>query len=297
MGRRRLPDSERSGPCPGREDEGDVRAGPRAKLPPTPEGQSEDAARLQGPIPPVSPSPGTSVCTSVNGSPITHHTRPNQPSSEACLTLETALTPQPPSAAVVPSGTAWAWNPTRQLRGRLGKDTISSHPGPKPPWHPLGTQETLHGQHALPSCALPRPLAFLTFGRTKPVPTQGLCICPLSAWHSHCRSPLSTSQHWSPLKRLTDLSAPTARVPAPGRPWPRRGLCLLAFLPSFLCSNHCPPDRVPLFMVCTSLPPSRLAGTPGRALSPVLCSVGHVAGVHSISVCRMNGQMNEHPQS
>lgn len=268
MGWRRVPESKRSGPCPGQEDEGEVRAGPRARLPPTPEGQCEDAARLQGPIPPITPSPGTSVCTSVNRTP--------SPTARSLTDPETVLTPHPPSAAVVSSGTAWGLEPHVAATGSFGKRHTSCR---TPAQGPRGFR-LAHRRHRTDSTCCPpvrssRPLAFLAFGRTKPVPTQGLCTCPSSAWHPHSRSPPSTSQNWSPFKCLSDLSRPNCPC---ARPWPRRSLCLMACLLSVLCSNHCPPDRVSLFTVCTSLPPSRLAGPPGKALSPVLCCVRHIAG-------------------
>lgn len=148
MGWRRVPESKRSGPCPGQEDEGEVRAGPQARLPPTPEGQCEDAARLQGPIPPITPSPGTSVCTSVNRTPIAHRTLPDRPRN--------CPHSSPPFCC---RGFQWNRMGPGTPRGSYGvvweETHILSHPGPRPPWLPLGTQETPHGQHVLPSCALP----------------------------------------------------------------------------------------------------------------------------------------------
>lgn len=246
-----------------------MRAGPRARLPPTPEGQCEDAACLQGPIPPITPSPGTSVCTSVNGTPIAHRTLPDRPRNCPHSSPPPLLLPWFP---VEPHG---AWNPTWQLRGRLGRDTHPVAPRPKAPvasaWHKGDTARTAR---AALLCAPHGHWPFSPLGARSLSPPRASALVlrlPGTLTPDLHRAPRRTG----PFKCLSDLSRPNCPC---ARPWPRRSLCLMACLPSVLCSNHCPPDRVSLFTVCTSLPPSRLAGPPGKALSPVLCWVGHIAG-------------------
>lgn len=187
---------------------------------------------------------------------------------------DTVLTPRPASTAVL----GRTWNPMWQLRGRLGKDTDSIEPRPKAPvaptWHAGDAARTAR---AALRCAPREHWPFSPSGAQSlsPPRASALVLClPGTLTPDLHGAPGSTGLR-SNVSRT--FLAPAARVPAPPPPvTPQLGL--MACLPSFLCPNHCPPDRVPLFMVCTSRPPARLAGPPGRALSPVLCHVGHVAG-------------------
>lgn len=133
---------------------------------------------------------------------------------------DTVLTPRPASTAVLSGGTAQDLEPHVAATGSFGKrHRFCRTPAQSPRGTHLARRRRRTDGPCCPPVRSPRTLAFLTFGCTKPVPTQGLCTCPLSAWHPHSRSPRSTWQHWSPFKCLTDLSSPScpcARPAAPG---------------------------------------------------------------------------------
>lgn len=188
---------------------------------------------------------------------------------------DTVLTPRPASTAVLSGGTAQDLEPHVAATGSFGKRHRFRR---TPAQSPRGTHLARRRRRTDGPCCPPRehwPFSPSGAQSLSPPRASALVLClPGTLTPDLHGAPGSTGLR-SNVSRT--FLAPAARVPAPPPPvTPQLGL--MACLPSFLCPNHCPPDRVPLFMVCTSRPPARLAGPPGRALSPVLCHVRHVAG-------------------